>query len=194
MDNPVSLISIVCPTIVGREHWLERCHESYRQTCELFEWIQIHDRPTCGVAWNDGFAQASGDYIHLTADDIEATPGWWETGINWVNRGFVPAARVVNGDGTLQSCGDTCRETPTGTPTMMARVPFLSREQANTVFPIIETHYMTDAWITTKAAQHGWPTVVVRDFCFIHHLASEGRLDTLEHDRKAFSERMRTLA
>jgi len=40
------LISIVCPTIAGREHWLERCECSYCETTELeHEFIVVRDYP-----------------------------------------------------------------------------------------------------------------------------------------------------
>ena len=69
------MISIICPTISGREHWLERCRVSYLETTQMeYEFIILDDFPSCNAAWNVGIREAKGDYLHLTADDIEAHP------------------------------------------------------------------------------------------------------------------------
>lgn len=181
------MISIICPTIDGREHWLERCHQSYCETTDDFEFIVIRNRPSCGIGWNDGYVEANGDFIHLTADDIEATPGWWQVGIEWIEKGYLPAARILNTDGTLQSCGDDASEQPTGTPTEVARIPFCSREQMECICPILETHYGTDYYFSYRGKECGWPSVVVREFLFYHHFAQEGRNEfRFEDDMEAF--------
>ena len=183
------MISIVCPTITGREHWLERCQIAYCETTDTeCEFIVIKDATACGIAWNQGCEEARGDYIHFTADDIEPTPGWWEVGIEWIKKGVLPAPRILNTDGTLQSCGDNNQEWPTGAETVVARIPFCSREQMERIFPIIDVHYWTDYDFTRKGKALGWPSIVVRDFLFYHHYAPEGRLDErLAADQKVFN-------
>lgn len=69
------MISVVIPTVAGREHSLERCLAAYRATADV-ELIVLADRQTCGVAWQEGIEQATGDYLHLSADDLEPHPGW----------------------------------------------------------------------------------------------------------------------
>lgn len=182
------MISIVCPTIAGREHWLERCKTSYCETTELEnEFIVLHDYPSCNQAWNAGIAEARGEFIHLTADDIEAHPRWAEIGLVWIAKGYLPCARVLNSDGSLQSCGNDSKEEPTGTSSDVARVPFFPREILPAVYPVLPTHFMGDYWITHQARKIGWSTVVVREFCFTHHLAPEGRLDTLSRDYQTYN-------
>lgn len=177
------MISVIIPTIAGREHHLERCLDAYqRNTARPFEVIVVSDRPTCGIAWNDGLADARGDYLHLSADDLEPHPGWDDAAVACVERGQLPCPRIVNADGTLQSCGDRAKEAATGSMCDVARVPFFPRLLLDAVFPIIATHYMTDYWVTARAERAGWPTVVVREMCFTHHLAAEGRLDTMDED------------
>lgn len=175
-------ISIVCPTIDGREESLERCRTAYCETSEDAEFLIVRNAPTCNQAWNIGIPETRGSYIHLTADDIEPFPGWWEAGIEWVERGFLPAPRILHTDGTLQSCGDGDWETDTGTVTELTRVPFFSREQMDTlgIYPIRpEGQYFGDAYVSHRGRLKGVPTVVVREMCFKHHFAQAGRLDHL---------------
>lgn len=180
------MISIVCPTITGREHWLERAVDSIRKTTSGFQLLIYKDLSTCGEGWNLGIDAAQGDYVALFADDLEAHSGWWQAGINALEHGFIPCPRILNSDGTLQSCGDTDEEAEDGTPSRVARVPFLSRELARSIYPLFVNQYMGDYWITWRCGQLGWPTRVVRNMLFTHHLAMEGRLDTFTADVKAY--------
>ena len=177
-------LSVVIPTIRGRDRWLRRARRAFSG----HELIVIRNRPTCGIAWNEGLAQATGDYILLAADDIEpASTGWLEAGMRWADDGFLPCARILNTDGSLQSCGDWEEEMDTGTYCDFARIPFGTREQVLTIAPIIETHYATDYWFSHRGREEGWPTVVVREFCFYHHFAQVGRLDhRLNDDMRTF--------
>lgn len=186
------MISVICPTIKGREDWAERCQTAYQEhTTETHEFILIHDRPTCGIGWNDGLDIAKGDYLHLTADDVEPTEGWDLVGIEWLHRKILPAPRILHTDGSLQSCGNTADEQPTGTPTELTRIPFFGRELVPIVCPIIETHYYTDSWVSYRARRYGWSTLVVRDFLFYHHFAGVGRLDDRLDDDYATFVRLR---
>jgi hypothetical protein len=186
-ENPL-LLSLVIPTIPGREHWLERSLAAYEQTTEDYELLIVRDFDTCGKAWGHGLAEATGDYIHLSNDDIEPRPGWWEAGTDILDRGLLPCCRVLNTDGSVQSCGDTEAETPDGSECHVARIPLVPRELVPALLPFPEWHYMVDYWISWKAAQLGWPTVVSRDYLFTHHMAAEGRRDTYAADLAAYEE------
>lgn len=180
------MISVICPTITGREHWLERARDSLRKTMSGYEFIVYKDLPTCGEGWNLGIEHASGDYIALFADDLEAHPGWWKEGIFALAQGFLACPRVLNPDGTLQSCGDTDEEAEDGTPSLVARVPFLTKELALAIHPVFENQYMGDYWISWRCRQLGYPTRVVRKMMFTHHFAMEGRINSLDADVKEF--------
>lgn len=180
------LITVVCPTVKGREHWLAIARNSIEDTTPDYEWLEYRDLPTCGAGWNLGIEQAKGDHILLFADDLVAHPLWWQAGIFALERGIIPCARILNSDGTLQSCGSLPEEADEGTPSVVARIPFLTRKMAQAMFPLFENHYMGDHWITWKGQQLGWPTLVVRDMLFTHHFAQEGRKDTLASDVKAY--------
>jgi hypothetical protein len=180
------MLSVICPTVTGREHWLEDAYLSIAKTVTNFQWLSYKDLPTCGQGWNLGIQDSYGDYILLFADDLEAHPGWLQAGIDSLDKGIIPCPRILNPDGTLQSCGTYPEEAPDGTPSVVARVPFLTREMALAMYPVMENHYMGDHWITWKGLQLGWPTLVVRDMLFTHHFAQEGRIDSLASDVKAY--------
>jgi hypothetical protein len=179
------LISVIIPTIRAREDagWLDRCLDAYENATH-HEWrpVVVRDRPTCGIAWNEGIAQATGDLIHLTADDIEPLPWWDRAGIEIIEQDALPAARVLNTDGTLQSCGTDHLEHETGEEAFVARVPFASRDQFNRIGPMLERHYMGDYWFSHRGRQVGLKSVVHRGYAFVHHFAPEGRIDGLSAD------------
>lgn len=182
------MISVICPTVTGREHWLEKARDSIERSvpAALIEWLEYRDLPTCGAGWNLGITESTGDYILLFADDLEAHDGWLEPATISVNTGVIPCPRILNHDGTLQSCGTFDSEAADGTPSVVARVPFLTREMALAMHPIMPNQYMGDHWITWRGLQLGWPTQVVRDMVFTHHFAQEGRIDSLASDVKAY--------
>jgi hypothetical protein len=189
------LLTIVIPTIVGRESWFDRCWESYRRTLlaeQVLHRVQMmvfKGEKSCGIAWNKGIAEAEGEFIHLTADDIEPLDGWLLPAIESVARGELPAARILNSDGSLQSCGTDHTEQPDGAHAEVARIPFASRKQFAQIGSMMEEQYMGDYWFSHRGRQCGYPTKVVRDYAFLHHLASEGRKNSLNRDIKAYRER-----
>lgn len=182
------MISVVIPTIAGREHWLERCTTNYADRSTGIEFLIVRDMPTCGQAWEAGAKKAMGDYLHFTADDIEPHEGWDEAAIRCADEGALPSARILNSDGTLQSCGVWGADMPEGTETDIARVPFLRRDWWEQGGWILPAHYYTDNWISERGKQLRIPTKVCRDYLFTHHYASEGRLDhRMDADRAIFA-------
>jgi hypothetical protein len=178
------LISVVIPTVAGREASLERCLAAYGDDVGT---IVLRDRPTCGIAWQEGAELARGDFLHFSADDLEPHPGWAEAAIEAVECGYLPAPRILNADGTLQSCGLWGEEQGEGELTPFTRIPFLSREQWELVDPMIETHYWTDNWVSHRCRLAGVETRVARRYLFTHHYEPAGRLDErMEPDRIAY--------
>jgi GT2 family glycosyltransferase len=184
------VISIVLPTLTARREvgWTDRCLNAYRETTKGVE-IEFHvyiDRPACGIAWNEGIAEAKGDYIHLSADDITPLPGWWQPAIKSVKQGQLPSARILNSDGSLQSCGTDDQEHADGEEAFVARIPFASREQFQRIGPMMDEQYMGDYWFSHQGRAVGYPSIVVREYAFVHHYAQEGRIDTLAVDVIAY--------
>lgn len=184
--TPSWLISVIIPTIKGREKHLDRAITAYTRTTKDFELIVVNDKPTCGVAWNEGLRTARGKYLHLSADDLVPHEGWWEAAIECCESGSLPCPLILNPNDTIQSCGPDANLRQTGAPSDVARVPFFPRSLLSELYPVFENQYMGDYWITWKAAQAGWPTVVWRECVFTHYTAGEGRLDTLAADLEAF--------
>jgi hypothetical protein len=186
------LITVVVPTIRGREIDYERCVDAYRRTTDDVQLITVRDLPTCGEAWNEGAKQAAGDYLHLTCDDLEPHDGWWQPAIEAVRRGYLPAPRVVNADGVLDSCGLHGVELPDKAIVQMSVIPFMSREQWDKIGPTLSVHYFSDNWLSWRGAQEGYPTVVRRQYSFTHHWAQPGRgagmtySQRMEHDHAVY--------
>lgn len=186
------MITVVIPTIAVRADYLTRAIDAFEiNTRRPVEILVYRDRPTCGTAWNEGLAEATGDYVCLAADDLEPHPGWDDAAVDCLNTHRLPCPRILNHDGSLQSCGNAIREDPDGADSDVARVPFLPRELIPHLYPVFDNHYAGDYWITWKARQAGWPTVVVRDMVFTHHMLEQGRLDTLQADWAAFQKATR---
>jgi hypothetical protein len=171
-------LSIVMPTIAGREEWLERtCKAFYALTETPFELLVEVDHPGCGPAWQAGGARAQGDYIFMAADDLEPKARGWETAaMDACDDNLLPAPLIYYPDGRLQSCGEWW-ETLEGDneETAFTRAPFMSRAQWEVAQPMLPTHYWTDNWVSWKCWQQQIPTVVTYGFDLIHHLAGEGR-------------------
>jgi hypothetical protein len=192
------LISVVVPTIAGRERHLETCLRAYKEnTAGEYEAIVIEDRPACGVAWVDGMSTARGDFVHFSADDLSPHEGWDVAAREVVGRGFLPAPRILNDDNTLQSCGGSDgweTDHPTGYQTDFSRIPFLSRQLWNDirvqVEPFLrETHYFTDNCISYAAAKHGIATGVHNDYLFTHSLAEAGRGAGMTWEQRMWADR-----
>ncbi len=170
-------LSIVIPTIGGREQWLRRTVHAYEAlTATPFELIVLHDYPACGPAWQAGGEQAAGDYVFMAADDLEPMEGWDAAAIAACERGVLPAPVIYYPDGRVQSCGEWWETLDDdGAETRFTRAPFMSRAQWEIAQPMLPVHYATDNWVSWRCWQAGVPTAVTYGFRLVHHLAPEGR-------------------
>lgn len=106
MSKPV--VTVVVPTVDGREEYLERCLRGYRERTESaeVEFLVYENRPTCGMVWQEGADEAvrlhgRSGFLHFTADDIVPGEGWFLPLAEAVDRNFVPVAAVVNCDASV---------------------------------------------------------------------------------------------
>jgi hypothetical protein len=167
------LISIVIPTIRGREDSFRRCVDAYRATTEDCQIIPIRNEKACGIAWGWGAQAAQGDYLHFTADDLVPHEGWADAAIECVERGNLPAATVLNPVVPLD-CPVYLEPKYRNVPNVL--VPFFSREQWELGRWIVPIHYGSDDWVTYLARRRGIEVELLPDYLFTHSADPEGRL------------------
>ena len=183
MEQGSELISVVVPTVPGREEWLEKCVARYEKNTAGAEIIVVRDQPTCAEAWERGFEQSAGDYVHFTADDIVPVRGWWKDAVKYLDRGVIPVGVVFEEGRKFFS------ETPMG-PKIM--IPFLTREMLNQGDWFLPIHHGSDDWITYRAAQLGLPRLYCSSYAVHHYMAPQGRVpERRSRDLKTLAEAMR---
>jgi hypothetical protein len=176
--NPNVLLSVVIPTITGREDWLERCLAAYKELSPAnTEFIVVKDKPTCGHAWVEGYRRSSGTYVHFTADDIEPLPLWWREPMAVLSAGRIPAATVMDSKLRPAVCdspvGELARDGTGRVPNVL--VPFLSRDLLAKGGWLLPVHYGSDDWVAYRASQLGYRVERVRTYQLVHHVANHGR-------------------
>lgn len=180
------MISALIATISGREHWLERCVNALQILPDTIEVVIEKDHPNWGAAMVAAADKATGDYLWFGSDDMEVQS--FGNAIDYVDRGFLPAPRVMFGDLSLQSCGEWKVEQEEGSYYEFPRIPFSSKGLYDDI-GMLPIHY-ADVRYGTKAREKGIETVVCRSYEVIHHMAPEGRLDHFEQERiRAVAER-----
>lgn len=196
-------ISVVIPTVKGREGVLKTCIRGYQKhSVNQVEIIIMRDRPTCGRAWLESLPYADGDYIHFTADDLEPHEGWDQDVIEMASNGIQPSPRIIY-DGAVVFCGNHLGagavEPETGTVVGMSVIPFLSREMLNAVLPLLDAHYYTDDWISWQLERKGYQTQCCRTYEFEHHVSNVKRgagmsqTDRMFHDRLIYEAARRAM-
>jgi len=167
-------VSVVLPTVAGRESLLAQTVAGYRETSPAeHEIIVVKGQPTIGDAWNAGAAMATGDYLHLSADDFIPSSGWFEAAADtWTQEGY-PAPRILNPDGSLLSCGTLGNgtlmpECSTGTMCGASQIPFMRRDEWTRIGPSLPIHYTADDYLGYRARLAGFPCVVCRSYEFTH--------------------------
>lgn len=171
------MISIVIPTVSGREYSLDRTIKGYENTFDDFEiLVYPNDGKTCGEAWIRGAEEASGDYLHFTADDLVPHPGWAEAAMDACDAGKVPAATVYGIPGGFVNCTTYLLPNLPDVPNVL--VPFLSREQFELGGWLLPIHYGTDDWVTYLARMRGFPVERLDAFAFDHFAAPEHRQES----------------
>lgn len=185
-------LAVVLPTITGREESLQETLSAYRDTLPprqpnfWYDILVVKDEETCGEAWLQGLEWANNlafDYIHFTADDIIPHQGWFEAAEYVISLGCIPAPKILNTDGTLQTNGGTTQkhdwvelsEIAPFSYVEFTNIPFLSVDlMAKIGMPPI--HYSSDIWISYVAwEQYDVATVFSPAYLFTHHRSPIGR-------------------
>lgn len=179
-------ISVIIPTIQGREDSLERTLDGYRETTAHLrgidqlevEFVVVHDEHNWPTACNAGQLRATGEILHFGADDLVPYGNWLPPCLPVLDAGILPAPYVYNL--THEGNPDNLQDGVPGNQTTFTRVPILTRTMAETIGPWPDINYYADNWVSDKARLHGWPTHVVAGYEFIHFWHQHGRLDQPE--------------
>jgi hypothetical protein len=188
------LITVVVPTIPGREDHLERCVTAYTNLaagCYTLNLVIERGHPAVGVAWQAGAEKAAGEYLHLTNDDIEPHPGWHLPAIEAVQRGFLPAPQVHGPAGDPQSLPAWGTIGEDWAPVTMSTLPFMSRAQWEKIGPVAQVHYYADDYISYRGRKAGWPAVLRAGYSFTHYWARHGRGAGMTEDERMDYDRAR---
>jgi hypothetical protein len=155
------ILSIVLPTIDGRQHELVRTVAMYeRLTPVEIEWIVETGHSTCGEAWNAGAKLATGELLHMGADDIEPESEAWLSAASAVlDQGGVPLG-YVREDKVGRFGRDFCR------------VVICKREWWQDVLPIL---YYSDNQFDELMRTAGHMPTVAEGFDFYHRRSMVGR-------------------
>ena len=178
-------LTVVVPTITGREESLQRTLDSYEATLEGVdsEIVVIQDAPTWPDACNLGFKKAEGDVIHFTADDLEALPGWWDHASKALQErpNELPAPRVYDFLPPPEGRWMNEEDGPDGAIPLFTRIPIFTREQGEKIGPWPAIVYYADYWVSEKARTLGIETHMVHGYDFVHHWCQIGRVDSKEN-------------
>ena len=178
-------LSIVVPTITGREESLAETVEAYEQHTKgcSHEIIIIKDEPTWPEACNAGYYQSKGDNILFGADDLDPLKGWWKRAlIHLRDNDELPAPRVYDNMGPFggrQFANEI--DGKDGDLTHFTRIPFMRRDQWERIGPWPAVIYYMDMWVSEKARTLGIRTRMVYGFDFHHRWSQIGRVDSKEN-------------
>lgn len=178
------MLSVVLPTISGREESLARAIAAYEDTLRgvTHEIIVIQDAPTWPTACNMGYSKAVYDVIHFSADDLEALPGWHVGALELLEREDVlPAPAVYDYLPPPEGVFANAEDGPDGAFTHFTRIPIMTREQWERIGAWPEIIYYADLWVSEKARTIGIRTKMVYSYAFIHHWSQIGRVDSKEN-------------
>jgi len=179
-------LTVVVPTITGREESLQQTLDSYDVTLggKDHDIVIIQDAPTWPEACNEGYHKSDSQYYLFGADDLDAEPGWWEAGkAALLERPMeLPAPRVYDNhgpNGTRWFMNE--KDGEDGALTHFTRVPLMSKEQWEIVGPWPPLIYYADMWVSEKAKTLGLRTRMVYGFDFFHRWSQIGRVDSKQN-------------
>jgi hypothetical protein len=187
-------ISVVIPTIKGRETLCDRTVAGFRATVDPddLQLIIVKERNCIGTAWNDGAAAAEGQYLMLAADDVVPHPGWHEAAIAAADSGVYPAPLIEKLDGSLLATGSmgggwiltNCAD---HAPVVSSQFPFFSTYVWRELGPSLDIHYFADDYLSAKARALGM-AVQYRAGYKLTHL--EGTAGREEMNRRSMTDRL----
>lgn len=176
------MISVIVPTISGREDSLKTVVAAYEETLADVEHeiIVVKDYPTWPDACNEGFARSVGDILHFSADDLEPLPAWYKPALDWLDEyDELPAARVW--DRVVEGPHLNTEDGGNQDITWFTRVPICTRDQYERIGTWPSIIYLADVWFSEKARSIGIETRLIFGYDFLHHRSDIGRVDSPEN-------------
>lgn len=185
MVREVIELSVIIPTITGREESLHRTLRAYADNTRTpYELIVVENQPNWPAACNAGAKFATGDVLHFGADDLCPCNSWYNAGVRAVlSDNELPAPPIVWNYEKGGNVGSD--DGPPGALTRFTRVPILTRAQYDAIGPWPEIIYFADVWISDRARYLGMQTRAVAGYEFVHYWHQTGRLDG---DKKAMDD------
>ena len=182
------MLSVVIPTITGREESLARTVASYENTLRDVEHeiLVVLDESSWPLACNVGYLRSVGNIIHWGADDLEAAPGWYDDIPSFLRRDELPAPAVF--DYRLDGKFANAEDGKDGHLTWFTRVPICRRDQAERIGLWPEITYYADVWFSEKARTLGIETRLLHSYRFVHHWSPVGRVDSQENLAQAWQD------
>lgn len=180
------MISVIIPTVAGREQLLEETCEAFRAAGEKVEFVIVRNETTCGEGWNAGAAQASGEYLLFGADDLRPDPSWAEAAVEAADAGAYPSPWIVHSDGSTLCCGTLGQGLYTspgkdGLPVYNSPIPFMRRESWELIGPSLPIHYHADDYLAYRARFTARLSVEVRQaYRFTHLDGTVGRMRNVQ--------------
>lgn len=172
-------LSVILPTISGREASLARALAAYEDTLKgcSHEIIIVKDEPTWPTACNVGYKRSKGDVVHFSADDLEPLPGWWKEPLKALKTiDELPNPKVL--DYSIDGNFSNVKDGADGDLTHFTRIPIMTRSQYERIGPWPEIVYYADIWVSEKARTLGIRTRCMHSYQFLHHWCGIGRVDS----------------
>jgi hypothetical protein len=175
------MLSVVIPSIDGREDSLARARDAYLRTGPTeMEIIVVRNLANWPAACNEGYRRAVGDRLHFTADDLEPIEGWWQEALPWLDEhDELPAPRVFNH--SPDGVWDNAIDGADGAIPHFTRIPLMTRDQYERIGPWPEIPYASDVWLSERGRTLGIETRMFHSYAFVHHWSQVGRIDSQEN-------------
>ncbi len=157
-------VSVLIPTVAGREQVLEETTAGYQETAPGCE-ILITTGRSWGAGLNELAELATNELLLFAPDDALPGPGWLEAGVEMLERGVIPIARYLNRDGSPLGEQDGAAH---GAPFAWTRLFLIPREIFRELGPMIDATWWADVEYSERIVDSGRPMQICGPFAFTH--------------------------
>lgn len=179
MSDP--LVSILIPTVGGRDELLAQVAAAFRETVPGCEVMRVG-----GHSWGAGLNHlalfAKGSYWLTACDDILPEPGWFEPARAMVDQGLTPATRYFNLEGQPLRPGTD--DAPHGAPIDWCRSFLLTPAIFEEVGEFMDATWWADIDYSERLSASGRPVTACDGFRFTHLDGPRGWLTKAEEKRQ----------